>query len=52
MWRDGIELLTETTCNFVLHFHHDFRNCIYGDSKCMNHLHPLDFIEGLKELGL
>lgn len=38
--------------NILLHFHHDFRSCIYGDSKCMDHLHPLDFIEGLKELGL
>ena len=30
----------------------DFRECVYGDSKCMEMLHPLDFIDGLKELGL
>lgn len=38
--------------NILLHFHHDFRNCIYGDSKCMDRLHPDDFVNGLKELGL
>jgi len=31
---------------------HDFRNCPYGDSKCMEQLHCDDFINGLKELGL
>lgn len=31
---------------------HDFRHCPYGDSKCMEQLNPLDFIDGLKELGL
>jgi len=30
----------------------DFRFCAYGDSACMERLHPDDFIEGLKELGL
>lgn len=30
----------------------DFRFCAYGDSKCMELLHPQDFIDGLKELGL
>lgn len=30
----------------------DFRFCAYGDSKCMELLHPDDFIAGLKELGL
>lgn len=30
----------------------DFRFCAYGDSKCMDQLHPDDFINGLKELGL
>lgn len=28
----------------------DFRFCAYGDNKCMEHLHPQDFIDGLKEL--
>jgi ADP-heptose:LPS heptosyltransferase len=31
---------------------HDFRFCAYGDNKCMEHLHPDDFINGLTELGL
>jgi len=30
----------------------DFRFCAYGDNKCMELLHPDDFINGLKELGL
>lgn len=30
----------------------DFSNCAYGDSKCMEMLHPDDFINGLKEMGL
>lgn len=30
----------------------DFRFCAYQDSLCMAQLSPLDFIEGLKELGL
>lgn len=30
----------------------DFRFCAYEDNKCMEMLHPDDFIEGLKELGL
>jgi ADP-heptose:LPS heptosyltransferase len=30
----------------------DFRECAYGDSKCMDMLHPEDFINALKELGL
>jgi ADP-heptose:LPS heptosyltransferase len=30
----------------------DFRDCVYGDNKCMEQLHPDDFIAGLKELGL
>lgn len=30
----------------------DFRNCPYGDNKCMEQLHPEDFTNGLKELGL
>jgi ADP-heptose:LPS heptosyltransferase len=30
----------------------DFRFCAYGDNKCMDLLHPEDFINGLKELGL
>lgn len=30
----------------------DFRECAYGDNKCMELLHPDDFINGLKELGL
>jgi ADP-heptose:LPS heptosyltransferase len=30
----------------------DFRECAYGDSKCMEQLHPEDFITGLQELGL
>lgn len=30
----------------------DFRFCAYGDNKCMDQLHPDDFIDGLKELGL
>lgn len=36
--------------NILLQFHHDFRNCIYKDDECMDHLHPDDFINGLKEL--
>lgn len=30
----------------------NFRFCAYGDNKCMELLHPDDFIAGLKELGL
>lgn len=30
----------------------DFRFCVYGDNACMDLLHPDDFINGLKELGL
>lgn len=30
----------------------DFRHCFYGDSKCMDLLHPDDFVAGLQELGL
>ncbi len=37
--------------NWVLN-HIDFRECAYGDSKCMDMLHPDDFVAGLKELGL
>jgi ADP-heptose:LPS heptosyltransferase len=29
-----------------------FTECVYGDSLCMEKLHPQDFIDGLKELGL
>jgi ADP-heptose:LPS heptosyltransferase len=32
----------------VLHF----TQCAYGDNACMEQLHPDDFINGLKELGL
>jgi ADP-heptose:LPS heptosyltransferase len=31
---------------------HHFTECVYGDNKCMTLLHPDDFINGLKELGL
>ena len=31
---------------------HDFRFCPYNDNRCMDNLHPDDFINGLKELGL
>jgi len=30
----------------------DFRFCAYGDNLCTERLHPEDFINGLKELGL
>lgn len=30
----------------------DFRLCPFGDNKCMSLLHPEDFINGLKELGI
>lgn len=30
----------------------NFTQCAYGDNKCMEQLHPEDFINGLKELGL
>lgn len=30
----------------------DFRFCAYGDNACMSLLHPDDFINGLRELGL
>ncbi len=30
----------------------DFRFCAYSDNLCMEKLHPEDFINGLKELGL
>lgn len=30
----------------------DFRFCAYDDNKCMEMLHPDDFIDGLKEMGL
>lgn len=36
--------------NMTLLFHHDFRHCVYKDDKCMDQLHPDDFIDGLKEL--
>lgn len=29
-----------------------FTKCAYGDNKCMDQLHPDDFIAGLRELGL
>jgi ADP-heptose:LPS heptosyltransferase len=29
-----------------------FTKCVYGDNACMEQLHPDDFINGLKELGL
>jgi ADP-heptose:LPS heptosyltransferase len=29
-----------------------FTDCAYGDNACMDKLHPDDFIDGLKELGL
>lgn len=29
-----------------------FTKCVYGDSKCMDNLHPDDFTEALKQLGL
>jgi ADP-heptose:LPS heptosyltransferase len=29
-----------------------FTECAYGDNKCMDQLHPDDFINGLRELGL
>ena len=29
-----------------------FTKCVYGDNLCMERLHPQDFIDGLKELGL
>jgi len=38
--------------NWLLYFHHDFRFCPYGDNICTELLHPEDFINGLKELGL
>lgn len=31
---------------------HDFRHCPFSDNVCMTMLHPEDFINGLKELGL
>jgi ADP-heptose:LPS heptosyltransferase len=37
---------------WVLVAHHDFRFCPYGDNRCVDLLHPQDFIDGLKELGL
>lgn len=30
----------------------DFRNCAFGDNKCVDQMHPEDFINALKELGL
>lgn len=30
----------------------NFRLCAYGDSLCMERLHPDDFVEALKQLGL
>lgn len=30
----------------------DFRHCVYEDNACMTKLHPQDFINGLKQLGL
>lgn len=38
--------------NWLLMFHHDFRHCMYGDNLCVDKMHPEDFINGLKELGL
>lgn len=29
-----------------------FTKCVYGDNACMDKMHPEDFINGLKELGL
>jgi ADP-heptose:LPS heptosyltransferase len=29
-----------------------FTKCVYGDNACMEQLHPDDFINGLRELGL
>jgi ADP-heptose:LPS heptosyltransferase len=29
-----------------------FTKCVYGDNACMEQMHPDDFINGLKELGL
>lgn len=29
-----------------------FTKCVYGDNACMDKLHPEDFINGLRELGL
>jgi len=37
--------------NWPLLVHH-FTGCVYGDNACMSLLHPEDFINGLKELGL
>jgi len=37
---------------WTLLFRHDFRYCPYGDYACTEKLHPEDFINGLKELGL
>jgi ADP-heptose:LPS heptosyltransferase len=31
---------------------HHFTECVYGDNICMEKLHPDDFINGLRELGL
>jgi len=38
--------------NSNLIFWHDFSTCFYGDNKCVDALHPEDFTNGLKELGL
>lgn len=38
--------------NMTLLFHHDFRFCVYKDNLCTDKLHPEDFINGLKQLGL
>lgn len=37
---------------WTLMFKHDFRNCAYGDFKCVSALHPDDFIDALKHFGL
>lgn len=36
----------------TLMFGHNFRHCIYKDNKCMDLLHPEDFINGMEQLGL
>lgn len=38
--------------NWTLIFGHDFAKCFYGDAKCVDLLHPDDFIEAMKQLGL
>jgi ADP-heptose:LPS heptosyltransferase len=38
--------------NMQLMLHHDFRFCIYKDNLCVDRLHPDDFINALRTLGL